>query len=75
MGYTPSSCRYVKIDPYNGVVIGTVLDGTDTAAALLAADGSMLNASLLLLKNLPTDGSLCDTGQVYRDGSTLKIKT
>lgn len=53
MGYTPSSCRYVKIDPYNGVVIGTVLDGTDTAAALLAADGSMLNASLLLLKTCP----------------------
>ena len=33
-----------------------------------------MDDAILILKNLPDNKTICDVGQVYRDGNTLKIK-
>ena len=57
----------------NGLVF---TDRNDNVLARYSSDilgGTGVN--LFFLGNLPTDPNNCSVGQVYRDGSTLKIKT
>ena len=77
--------RYVKIDPYNGFVMGihnTKLGGdtpgdesTDKTNVILSCGGLFMTGGRLILKNLFTNKDWCEVGEVYRDGNTLKIKT
>ena len=69
--------RYVRIDPYNGIVMG-ILNSKNFPGknfeTIISPNGCVLESSFILMENLPTDPAWCQTGQLYRDGSTLKIK-
>lgn len=77
--------RYVKIDPYNGLVMGihnTKLGGdtpgnenTDKVITILSCGGLYMTGARLVLKDLIADKNACEVGEIYRDGNTLKIKT
>lgn len=70
--------RYVRIDPYNGIVMG-ILNSKNSSGnnfeTIISPSGCVLQSGFILMENLPTDPAWCQTGQLYRDGSTLKIKT
>lgn len=83
--FNDEDCRYVKIDPYNGIVIGVHAtkyggdtpgnDNTDKRSIILDSGGIWMTGGRLILRDLPTNNGILEVGEVYRDGNTLKIKT
>ena len=70
--------RYVRIDPYNGIVMGMLnskYSPENNFETILSPGGCVFQGSFILIENLPTDPSFCQQGQLYRDGTTLRIKT
>ena len=70
--------RYVTIDPYNGIVMGILnskYSPGNNHDTVISASGCIFNASYILMERLPTDPAMCMKDQLYRDGSTIKIKT
>lgn len=70
--------RYVRIDPYNGIVMGMLnskYSPENNFETILSPGGCVFQGSFILIENLPTDPSFCQKGQLYRDGTTLRIKT
>lgn len=64
----------VVLDPFNGLVFSSTVNGV-TTRSIFTANGISLPYSTIFLENLPTNSADCSVGQVYRDGNTLKIKT
>lgn len=72
---TPLGCRFMKIDPANGVVFGGVIDGVEKTDTLFTPGGIWHIRDLVFDADIfPTDKTYCVRGQVYRSGDTLKIK-
>ena len=83
--FNDEDCRYVKIDPYNGIVLGVhdTKYGGDTPGnenkdkrmIFLDSGGLWMTGGRLILRDLPTNNDILEVGEVYRDGNTIKIKS
>lgn len=75
--YADDDSFYVTLDPHNGLVAGykTTLSGKETRAeTIVSSVGFYTDSGSVIIKNIPDNSSLCQEGQLYRDGNTIRIK-
>ena len=75
--YANDDSFYVTLDPQNGLVAGykTTLSGKETRAeTIVSSVGFYTDSGSVIIKNIPDNSSLCQEGQLYRDGNIIKIK-